>query len=125
MTAALPALGGPAATDAGAAPMGDMGNPASVAAGPQLPESDDDAGAGLPEWMELSDGRFSPEPVDEDAVPAGAELVDEQDDRDLLTYLRRQVHTQRLSLCSCDCIGRRARESYAICTLYLTVISDA
>lgn len=90
----------PAATDndtdtnAAAAPV--------VAAGPQLPDGSDDDASALPEWMELSDGRFSPAPIAEDDVPAGAEIVDEEDDRELLMYLRRQVSVDSMISASCS-----------------------
>ena len=91
LAASLPALAAPVVTDAGATSLGDLGNASAAAVGPQLPESDDDGAAEPPAWLELSDGRFSPEPLEESALPPDARVVDEQEDRDLLTHLRRQV----------------------------------
>jgi hypothetical protein len=66
-----------------------------AAKGPQIPEDDSNEDA-LPEWMKQSDGRFSPPPVLESNVPEGAVIVDEMDDRDMLSLLRKRVRHLKL-----------------------------
>jgi hypothetical protein len=62
----------------------------TVAGPPGQSAVDDAVGVELPEWMQHSDGRMSPPPVVLNSVTRD-EILDEDDDRDLLLQMRRQV----------------------------------
>jgi hypothetical protein len=68
---------------------------ASAPEAAEAAEVDEEEGAGaVPEWLEHSDGRFSPPLLPSDAV--AGDIVDEDDDRETLLALRTQVRP-----CSC------------------------
>jgi hypothetical protein len=73
------------------------GAPAAVEA--QLPDHAEAGSDTLPLWMQLSDGRFSPELLAEGDVAKGVQLVDEEEDRVALMNLRRQVLPPRRLNC--------------------------
>ena len=62
------------------------------------PEDEEEGEGGLPEWLEHSDGRFSPPLLPADAV--AGDILDEGADRDMLTAARTQVrHSGKCVLC--------------------------
>lgn len=60
-------------------------------------EAEEEGEGGVPEWLEHSDGRFSPPLLPADAV--AGDLIDEEDDRELLMAARTQVRCSS-SFCS-------------------------
>jgi hypothetical protein len=67
--------------------------PLATASAPEAAEGPDneeeDGDGAVPEWLEHSDGRFSPPLLPADAV--AGDILDEEDDRELLLAARTQV----------------------------------
>lgn len=72
----------------------------ATAEGPEDGVEGEGGDGGVPEWLEHSDGRFSPPLLPADAVAGN--IVDEDDDREMLLAVRTQV--RHLGSCCLDLV---------------------